>query len=155
MTLHLNKQDYQCIKCSVLIIPYTADFTCPNCGHIGETQAEYLDFIEGCVLALQDNQYKEHSYIPSAWYIGRFSDQVQRDVFHLFSAIINKGPENIPLFIDKILQEAPIDAYYKKHIKDITLNVKAYFNKKEESKSFWKKLSIKVFARQWLRFLLP
>lgn len=154
MSLHSNKKDFVCPKCSIIFIPYNTIFQCPKCGQTGKTPDEYLDFIDICARSLRDNKQEFGSFIPQVWYSGCYSDRIQSDVFKLFAIVDEQKPTDIKPFIDKTIRDAGMDRHIQTQLKNIFFEVKIAYDKLPEIKV----TSFSIFKnrlRKKLKTLLP
>lgn len=154
MSLHSNKKDFICPKCSVIFIPYNATFECPKCGYVGITPNEYLDFIDLCVCSLKANKQEFGSFIPSAWFSNCFSDRIQSDLFKLFTMMEDQKPVGMERFIDETVVHLGMENYLQKYLKKLFFEVKLAYDKQPEIST----TSISTFKdrlRTKLKTLLP
>ncbi len=129
MSLHSNKKDFVCPKCSIIFIPYKATFECPKCGYTGKTPDEYLDFVDICAISLKNNKQEFGSFIPPVWYSGCYSDRIQSDIFKLFAIVEAQKLADIKSFVDETMKGAGMDADMQTQLKNIFFEVKIAYDK--------------------------
>ena len=79
MTIHISYQ-HKCAQCDTEYIPYDEVIPCPKCGLIEE---ERFDLISKAVMSVRSNLEKCGSYIPYAWAVFTYGDQVLSLLFRL------------------------------------------------------------------------
>lgn len=134
MSLHSNKKNFACPKCSAVFIPFKAISQCPKCDNQINAPAEYLDSIDICARSLKDNKARFGSFIPHAWFSGSFADQIQSTIFKLFANVEAQEQNDLNAFIDTALTSSGNEVYLQKHIKEIFFEVKTAYEKLPEIK---------------------
>ena len=148
MSYHINLKEYNCPSCDVLYIPYKVNMPCPSCKKIpNNTPEEYLHFIDQIITSLVINKEREGSYLPSAWYVGSFTDFIQDIFFNIFYSLNRDKPKNVDKYIKEYLDlmEWDEDAPYRKDYIHSVFN-EIYSRKKE--------LRVSMLSKMWSNFLL-
>jgi len=147
MSYHIKLEEYRCSNCDALYIPYKVNMPCPNCKKIPDnTPEEYLHFIDQIITSLVINKEREGGYLPSAWYVGSFTDFIQDILFNIFYSLNRDKPKNADKYINEYLDSMEWDEdapYRKDYIHSIFTEI--YSRKKELRVSLW--------SRLWTRFL--
>jgi hypothetical protein len=121
MTLHIV-YDHQCSSCSADYIPYDDNAPCPKCGLI---ETNRFDFIHRAVDSMRFNKIEGGSYVPSAWAVTSFGDDILTLLFSLYFSYGKNNPINFREFSESYLSEVDWGdtEYLKGHIFGIVLRV--------------------------------
>lgn len=79
MTIHISYQ-HKCAQCETEYIPYDEAIPCPKCCLVEE---ERFDLIAKAVISARYNLENYGSYIPLAWAVFTYGDQVLSLLFRL------------------------------------------------------------------------
>jgi hypothetical protein len=122
MSYHPKIKETKCKKCSAVFIPFKKNFTCPKCNEPTEI---FIEFIPSIITAMSYHKGLHGCYFPLAWFPHNLSDQILGNIFLLFDTLENEKPDNPKKFIMDKIEEGDWgkDKYFKKHIKDIALEV--------------------------------
>lgn len=141
MTLHSAGKWYsnhRCSNCDVLYIPYNINMSCPKCG---EKEQLECDFIDLAVRSLNINLRQFKLYIPPAWSVISFSDDILLRLFIIFEMYKNvKDLNKFRLAVKReIKKNKKVDRYFKKHFVLMAVFVKAVLeNRKNNSSPVYK-----------------
>lgn len=149
MSYHIKLEEYVCPNCKAEYIPYEEGLPCPSCKIIPTNiSKEYFKFIDELIVSLRINKISTGRYIPDAWLIDSFSDNIQSVFFRLFQFWSIKKSHDGEAFINEyfknfIIKDKEVE-FMRNYLNAIALKV--YSRKKELRVSFWSKI---------LRNLLP
>lgn len=129
MTLHTASEwysNYKCSLCGAKYIPFSKNIKCPACG-LNENLAN--DFIDKAAKALWSNYQERKSYVPRAYWVGYFSDEIILKLCRLFEEHRKRSSKDFSIFSKKWVNTHIDEMYLKKHFLDIALAVKKCLNR--------------------------
>lgn len=134
MSMHFDKDNYRCLNCNAIFLPYKINFKCPNCGQLipDSDTKEYINSIEDIANSLEVHKRQYGHYFPGAWNVFNIMDHIQSIVFSIFDALERDMPENKEQFINDSLENNFIwvkQIYLKDHIKEIAMGVLELYEK--------------------------
>jgi hypothetical protein len=135
MTLHIT-YNHQCPECKALYIPYDYDVKCPNCGLL---EKERFDYIPRAAASALYN-LRDGRYVPGAWWVGSYGDQVLLFVFMMLEQHrTNEDGTDFPhiarAFVDNV--DWGDQEYAKEHVFAIACRVYEEIGKRQSAKKWW------------------
>lgn len=163
MTIHHNKPNYECPRCTSVFLPYKKGIQCPNCGMAIEDAdtEEYLGTVDLVAGSMKIHKSMYGRYTPGAWYTGNIMDHVQGIIYQIFDAMETTKPENEEQYLADLLENKfgwGEQQYLCGHIKGIAIEVHKLYKDREFSKikyskpmppTRWKRV------KNWFRKFLP
>lgn len=147
MSYHIKLERYTCSNCKVEYIPYKEELPCPSCKEVPEnTPKEYFGLLDELIVSLRINKINSGGYIPDAWLIDSFSDNIQSVFFRLFQFWSIKKPRDGEAFINEYFKNFIIEDKELEYMRDYlrVIALKIYSRKKELEVSIWIRLMSKL-----------